>query len=74
MRIVFKKKRKRAMEWIFGANRITKDLTALTGIDLPTRIMDISGKLFIENQMFKGSYEVGSYILALSSEEYFKNL
>jgi hypothetical protein len=68
----FNEEMKRAMEWIFGKNRINKDLTVLTGIDLPIRIMDISNNLFIKNQQFKGSYEVGSYILALAGNEYFK--
>lgn len=57
----------KAIEWIFGKNRIKKDLVAVTGINLPVRIMHTNGGLHIKDQNFKGTYEIGSYILALAS-------
>ena len=68
----FAKRKERAIEWIFGKNRIKKDLTEINGRMLPIRIMDLSGNIFINGQKFKGSYEVGSYILALVAENYFR--
>ncbi len=55
-----------ALNWIFGKNRINKNLTEATGLDIPSRIMTKDGRLFVEGNAFKGSYEVGSYIFALS--------
>jgi len=55
-----------ALEWIFGKNRMQKDLTKITKISIPARIMTFDGNLFIKNENYKGSYEIGSYILALS--------
>jgi len=63
----FIKEKQNAMEWIFGGNRNSAKLVEQTGIDLPCRIMATDGSYFIEGEMYKGSYEVGSYILALSS-------
>lgn len=63
----FNKEKKDSIEWIFGGNRNKENLTYLTGISLPARIMDLNGNYFIKNENFKGSYEIGSYILALSS-------
>jgi len=57
---------KKAMDWIFGENRIGRDLVTLTNIGVPTRIVSRKGELFIKNNNFKGSYEIGSYIFALS--------
>lgn len=68
----FQKQKEQALAWIFGKNRIDKDLTTITGIGLPIRIMDMNGNLFIKGQLFKGSYEVGSYILALAADKFFK--
>lgn len=69
----FESQKERAMQWIFGKNRIHKDLTTINGTGLPVRLMDLNGNLFIKNQLFKGSYEVGSYALALAAENYFKS-
>ncbi len=60
--------RKRALEWIFGENRIKTNLVEITKIDIPARIMSRRGELVIKNNNFKGSYEVGSYIFALAVE------
>jgi hypothetical protein len=63
----YQNKKEIALSWIFGKNRINEDLTKITKIKIPVRIMHLNGDLFIKNQNFKGSYEVGSYILALSA-------
>lgn len=68
----FKEKKESAIEWIFGKNRFKKDLTKIDGRTLPIRIIDLYGNTFIKGQQFKGSYEIGSYILALAAENYFK--
>ena len=57
---------------VFGKNRIHKDLTTISGLELPIRIMNLNGDLFIKGERFKGSYEVGSYIMALAAEKYIK--
>ena len=57
---------KDSINWIFGENRIGKNLVEITKILIPQRIMTTDGELFVEGEKFKGSYEVGSYILALS--------
>jgi hypothetical protein len=56
----------RAINWIFGQNRIKKDLAAISGIQIPIRVMDLEGKTFIPAENFKGTYEIGSYIMALT--------
>ena len=63
----YEKEKRSAMEWIFGKNRIGIDLRTVTGIDLPVRIMNTDGIMLIRGNMFKGSYEVGSYIFALTN-------
>jgi glycosyltransferase involved in cell wall biosynthesis len=68
----FQLQKERAIEWIYGNNRIHKDLTTISGLGLPIRIMNLNGDLFIKDEQFKGSYEVGSYIMALAAEKYFK--
>jgi len=56
-----------ALEWILGKNRLQADLCKISKIGIPVRIMTLDKKLFVENENYKGSYEIGSYILALSS-------
>ena len=56
----------KALMWIFGKNRMNLDLVETTTLDIAARIMSKHKELFIKYQNFKGSYEVGSYILALS--------
>ncbi len=63
----FDKEKHDAIEWIFGKNRNGKNLVNLTGISLPNRVMNLDGNYFVPNGNFKGSYEVGSYVFALSS-------
>ena len=61
----FDEYQKKSLDWIFGQNRIKTNLVEITKINIPARIMTINGKLFVKGQNFKGSYEIGSYILAL---------
>lgn len=63
---LFQSEKEKALDWIFGNNRINSDLTSLTKIGVPIRIMSLEGNVFIKGQQFKGSYEIGSYILSLS--------
>jgi hypothetical protein len=56
----------RAMDWIYSGNILGKDLVGISGIGVPMRMMTIDGNLNVRGQMFKGSYEIGSYIMALT--------
>lgn len=58
--------RQKALDWIFGENRINQNLVSITKLNIPTRIMSRNGEVYIKNQNFKGSYEVGSYVFALA--------
>ena len=66
--------KEKAMEWIWGSNKINRDLSDVTGIGIPARIMDLKGNLLIDNQQFIGSYEIGSLILALTAQNVKENL
>jgi hypothetical protein len=54
------------MDWIYSGNILRKDLVEISGIGVPMRMMTIDGDLNVRGQMFKGSYEIGSYIMALT--------
>ena len=56
----------KAMEWIFSTNRRGKNMVEECGIGVPWRMMDTKGKINVQGQAFKGTYEIGSYIMALS--------
>jgi len=58
---------KRAMDWIYGNNSLNKNLVEISGIGVPMRMMSIKGKMDVNGQMFKGSYEIGSYVMALTN-------
>ncbi len=58
----------RALEWIFGGNTLGRDLVEMSGIGVPMRMMTIGGRIDVKGQMFKGTYETGSFISALTSE------
>lgn len=58
---------RRAMEWIFGNNALNKDLVEISDIGVPMRMMSIKGKMGVNGQMFKGAYEIGSYMMALTN-------
>jgi len=56
---------RRAMEWLYATNEWEKDLIELSGIGVPMRGMTVRGRID-EDQSFKGSYEVGAGIMALT--------
>jgi len=58
---------RRAVEWIFGGNVLGRDLVEMSGIGVPMRMMTTGGRIDVKGQMFKGTYEIGSYISALTS-------
>ena len=58
----------RALEWVFGSNILGRDLVEMSGIGVPMRMMTIGGRIDVEGQMFKGTYETGSFISALTSK------
>lgn len=64
--------KKRAMAWIFGENRINRSLVEATGVDIPARIMTTDGNLLVKRNNFVGSYEIGSHILALAGNDFFR--
>jgi hypothetical protein len=70
----FTEYKQKALDWIFGVNRIKEDIISITKLNIPTRIMSRKGKLNIKNNNFIGSYEIGSYIFALSNKNYLNNL
>ena len=56
----------RAIEWIFSTNRRGKNMVEECGIGVPWRMMNTKGRINVRGQAFKGTYELGSYIMALS--------
>lgn len=64
---IFQTEKEKALLWIFGNNRIKHNLCEMTGIKIPARIMTRSGNISVTKEQFKGSYEIGSYIMVLSS-------
>lgn len=58
---------KKAVQWIFDENSLNKNLVEMSGIGVPMRMMTKNAKLDVKGQMFKGTYEIGSYIMALMS-------
>ncbi|MDD4496855.1 MAG: hypothetical protein PHV51_01685 [Methanosarcinaceae archaeon] len=57
---------KRALEWIIGRNRFGFDLLEFSGLGIPHRIVDSHGNPHIKGQQFKGTYEIGGYLMALT--------
>lgn len=55
-----------AMGWIYGNNKLGVDLVERSGLGVPMRFMTTDGRIDIDDQMYKGSYEIGSYIMALT--------
>ncbi|MFC6731175.1 MULTISPECIES: class I SAM-dependent methyltransferase [unclassified Haladaptatus] len=56
-----------AMAWIFGDNVHGEDLVELSGLGVPLRFMTRDGRMDVPDQMYKGAYEVGSYVMALTN-------
>ena len=57
---------KKALEWIFGDNRFNLDLLKVSGLGVPHRIVDVTGNIHVKGQQFKGTYEIGGYLMALT--------
>ncbi|WP_435360923.1 class I SAM-dependent methyltransferase [Haloarchaeobius sp. DFWS5] len=57
----------RAMAWIYGDNDLGEDLVELSGLGVPMRFVTTGGRMDVGDQMYKGSYEVGSYVMALTN-------
>lgn len=56
-----------ATAWIFGENALGVDLVERSGIGVPMRFVTTDGRMDIPDQMYKGAYEVGSYVMALTN-------
>jgi SAM-dependent methyltransferase len=56
---------RRAMEWIHATNDWNVDLTEVSGLGVPMRGMTVRGRIG-SDQRFKGAYEVGAGIMALT--------
>ena len=57
----------RAVDWIFGNNVLGKNLVEVTDLGVPMRMMTIKEDMNADGQKFKGAYEIGSYIMALTN-------
>ena len=55
-----------AIDWIFESNRRRVNLAEECPLKVPWRVMDATGEIHVQGQTFKGCYEIGSYIIALS--------
>ena len=58
---------RRAANWLFGRNPRGQNLVELSGIGVPMRQMTTDGRLNTPGQKFKGTYEVGAYVAALTN-------
>jgi SAM-dependent methyltransferase len=56
----------RAMAWIYGDSS-RGNLVELSGLGVPMRFLTVGDRLDIDDQMYKGSYEIGSYLMALTN-------
>ena len=56
----------RAMAWLYG-DSARGDLVELSGLGVPMRFLTADGRLDVPDQMYKGSYEIGSYLMALTN-------
>ena len=57
----------RAMAWVYGDNPRGEDLVTTSGIGVPLRQTTLDGRIGAPDQSFKGSYEVGSWVMALTN-------
>jgi hypothetical protein len=55
-----------AMSWIYGNNSLGMNLVDLSRIGVPMRQMTVCERMDVPDQMYKGTYEIGSYIMALA--------
>lgn len=56
----------RAMSWIYGDSS-RGNLVELSELGVPMRFLTVDDRLDIPDQMYKGSYEIGSYLMALTN-------
>ena len=56
----------RAMRWVYGENPRDENLVDCTGIGVPVRYVTTDGGMGVADQQFKGAYEVGADVLALT--------
>jgi SAM-dependent methyltransferase len=56
----------RAMSWIYGDSS-RGNLVESSGLGVPMRFLTVDDRLDIPDQMYKGSYEIGSYLMALTN-------
>lgn len=54
-----------AMAWLTGDNPRGVDLVAASGLGVPLRFLTLDGRIDVPGQQFKGSYEIGSHVMAL---------
>ena len=57
---------KKVHDWIFGKNRWQMDLTGLGIMGLPIRCISSKGRYSLPLNRFKGCYEVGSFLWAMT--------
>jgi SAM-dependent methyltransferase len=64
---------RKAMAWIYGDNALGVDLVEVAGNGVPMRHLTTDGRLdepyFVDgvrDQRYKGTYEIGSYVMALT--------
>lgn len=55
-----------AMSWIYGDNGLGEDLVEFSELGVPMRQMTIDTRMDVAGQMYKGAYEIGSYVMALT--------
>ncbi|MFD1515739.1 class I SAM-dependent methyltransferase [Halomarina rubra] len=57
----------RAMRWLDGENDRGTTLADESGLGVPIRFMTTAGDIDVPDQQFKGAYEVGSHLMALTN-------
>lgn len=57
----------RAMRWLDGENDRGTGLAAESGLGVPLRFVTTEGDIDVPDQRFKGAYEVGSRVMALTN-------
>lgn len=57
---------RRAMAWIYGHNDRGENLVDRSRIGVPMRFLTTDGSLTLPEQQFKGAYEIGAYLQALT--------
>lgn len=55
-----------AMSWIYANNGLGVDLVEYSGLGVPMRQMTVDTRMDVPGQMYKGAYEIGSYLMAIT--------